>query len=196
MDGIKSLVTLKPKAQTVFNSIVTPKGVISSNCDIAEEFNNFFSSVGSKISSKIPECKNNFKYFVGDKVMNSFFLRYTDKDEILKIIKNLKSNKSSGPNSIPIQILKFYADIFCKPISNLVNLSFSQGVFPECLKLAKVIPIFKKNDPQICSNYRPISLLSIFSKIYEKSMHSRLYSFFTKYDFMTHWIDKTSYWEW
>ena len=93
MDGIKSLVTLKPKAQTVFNSIVTPKGVISSNCDIAEEFNNFFSSVGSKISSKIPECKNNFKYFVGDKVMNSFFLRYTDKDEILKIIKNLKSNK-------------------------------------------------------------------------------------------------------
>ena len=181
-DGIKSLVTLKPKAQTVVNSIVTPKGVISSNRDIAEEFNNFFSSVGSTISSKIPGCKSNFKDFLGDKVMNSFFLRYTDEDEILKIIKNLKSNKSSGPNSIPIHILKFYADIFCKPISKLVNLSFSQGVFPESLKLAKVIPIFKKNDPQICSNYRPISLLSIFSKIYEKCMHSRLYSFFTKYD--------------
>ena len=64
-----------------------------------------------------------------------------------------------------------------KPLANLINLSFSTGLFPKILKQAKIIPIFKKEDQQDCNNYRPISLLSNISKIIEKLVHRQLYGF-------------------
>ena len=68
-----------------------------------------------------------------------------------------------------------------QPLAFLINLSFQQGVFPEALTTARVIPIFEKYNAQIPSNYHPISVLPVFSKLYEKCMHSQLYSFLTKY---------------
>ena len=65
---------------------------------------------------------------------------------------------------------------------DIVNESFSSGIFPEMMKLAKVIPLYEKNSPEGPSNYRPISLLSVFSKIVEKLTHKRLHSFLEKYD--------------
>ena len=67
-------------------------------------------------------------------------------------------------------------------MSKLINISFHQGVFPDILKTAKVIPLFKKGDHFYCNNYRPISLLPVFSKIFEKCFYSRLYNFLDKYD--------------
>ena len=115
------------------------------------------------------------------KVTNSAYLNYTDTIEIEKIIKSLKNGKSLGPNRIPTSILKYCVDILSEPLSKLINLSFDQGIFPELLKTAKVIPVFKKGDPLLCNNYRPISLLSIFSKILEKCFHKRIYSFLEKH---------------
>ena len=66
-------------------------------------------------------------------------------------------------------------------MTSLINLSFQQGIFPEALKISRVNPIFKKEDPQLPSNYRPIPVLSVYSKLYEKCMYSRLYAFLTKY---------------
>ena len=80
-----------------------------------------------------------------------------------------------------MKILKNHPDDLKQPLAFMINLSFQQGVFPEALKNARVTPIFKKDNPQIPSNYRPISVLSVFSKLYEKCMYSRLYSFLTKY---------------
>ena len=62
-----------------------------------------------------------------------------------------------------------------------LNLSFQQGIFPEALKTAKVTPIFKKECPQLSSKYRRIFVLSVFSKLYEKCMYSRLFAFLAKY---------------
>ena len=70
------------------------------------------------------------------------------------------------------------------PLCDIVNESFSSGIIPDMMKLAKVIPLYKKNSPEVPSNYRPISLLSVFSKIVEKLMHNRLYSFLEKYDIL------------
>ena len=96
----------------------------------------------------------------------------------------LNSNKSVGPNSLPIKILKSHIDSLEKALAAIINISFKEGKFPTALLLAKVTPVFKKDDPQLCSNYRPISVLSIFSKIYEKCMYTRLYSFLEKHNLL------------
>ena len=82
--------------------------------------------------------------------------------------------KSIGPNSIATRFSKqFYKEISI-PIEKLINLSFETEIFPDALKLARIIPIFKKGDLLQCNNYRPISLTSNISKIMEKLVHQRL----------------------
>ena len=89
----------------------------------------------------------------------------------------MKTNKASGLNSIPTRILKLFKKEFSKRISDIINLSFNQSVFPNLLKIANVILIHKKGDKLDCNNYRPVSLLSNISKIFEKFMHNRLTNF-------------------
>ena len=108
---------------------------------------------------------------------SSFFISPTDKTEILTCISSLEHNKGSGPFSIPVKILQLLKHDISEPISQLINLSFSTGCFPSNLKIAKVIPIFKKDSPLECNNYRPISLLSNIDKIFEKVMYCRLIKF-------------------
>ena len=95
-------------------------------------------------------------------------------DEVSEIIKSLKDGKSIGPNSIPIKLLKILDPYISVNLSDLINESFETGCFRDKLKIVKVIPVFKKGLTTKKSNYRPISLLSIFSKIFEKLMYKRL----------------------
>ena len=92
----------------------------------------------------------------------------------------MKVNKGVGPNSIPSKILKDYKSEFSKTLSDMINTSFTTGIFPSALKVANIIPIHKNGDKLNCKNYRPISLLSNISKIFEKMMHIRLTSFLNK----------------
>ena len=80
----------------------------------------------------------------------------------------MKTNKPTGPNSIPTQILKISNQIICKPLTYLINISFSNGIFPDLLKTSIVIPVFKRGENQDYNNYRPISLISNLSKLMEK----------------------------
>ena len=106
-----------------------------------------------------------------------FFLSPTIKEDVEDILSALKTNKTAGPRSVSTRILRDFKKCLSKPISHLINLSFSTGTFPEILKQAKVIVIFKKRDQQNCNNYRPISFLSNISKIIEKLIHKQLYAF-------------------
>ena len=108
---------------------------------------------------------------------NSLYLIPTTPDKIAKIINCLDENKSSGPNSI----LKSLKPFFSLWLSKLINLSFEVAIFPDLLKLAKVALIHKKGSKLCHENYRPISLLSTLSKIYEKVLYTRIYSHLTKY---------------
>ena len=92
----------------------------------------------------------------------------------MEIISNFKPKKSAGPNSIPTKILRLLTDDISEHLSINFNISFATGIFPENLKVVKVIPIHKKDSKLESSNYRPISILSNIDKILEKLMHNRL----------------------
>ena len=94
----------------------------------------------------------------------------------------MNNGKASGPNSIPTVVLKHLNSEISVVLANLFNLSFSTGVFPNILKTSPVLPLFKKGSKLDCGNYRPISLLSNISKLLEKLMYSRIYSFLNIYN--------------
>jgi len=102
--------------------------------------------------------------------------------EIADIISNLNQYKSEGPNGIPMKILHLLRNDISSILADLFNLSFSSGVFPSILKIAKVIPIHKKSSKLDTSNYRPISILSNLDKIIERLMYNRLYKFLESND--------------
>ena len=112
--------------------------------------------------------------------MKSMFIPYISEYEIIYLIKSLK-NSSAGYDNIPASIAKqCNIQHYIKPLIYLINSSFECGIFPNELKLAKVIPIFKNRDKQEMSNYRPISILSFFSKIFEKTISNHLINFIDK----------------
>ena len=147
---------------------------------IAETFNNFFVTIASDIDSKIIHTNTSYKEYLQGSVLNSFFLKPATKNEVISVINEMKINKLKGPNSIPTKILEISNQITCKPLTYLINLSFSNGIFPDLLKTSNVIPIFKRGENQDYNNYQPISLISNLSKLMEKIVHPRLYSFLEK----------------
>lgn len=160
------------------------KGVIyKTSHDIAEAFNKYFSNIAGSIQDQIPHL--DFQYN-GQIVEQSLMLDSTCADEILAIIMNMKNKSSTGGyDKFNIKHIKFVADILASPLSQLYNKCMENGVFPRMLKISKVIPIHKcasKDDP---NNFRPISLQSVFSKIFEKVIKSRLQSFLGKYNLLS-----------
>ena len=98
----------------------------------------------------------------------------------MQITSSLNSNKSVGRNSIPTKILKLLKNDIFSQLADIFNISFSTGVCPTILKVAKVVLVYKKDSKLDFSNYWPISLLSNIEKILEKLMNNRVYNFFTK----------------
>ena len=102
-------------------------------------------------------------------------------EEIKGVIHSL-NNSSSGWDEIPTFLVKKCVDSFIEPLTYFVNSSISEGIFPSELKLARVVPIFKSGDPSLITNYRPISVLRFFSKVFEKVIYNHIISFMNKID--------------
>ena len=116
---------------------------------------------------------------------HSFYLNPTSVDEILYEISNLNLSKSCGPfYSIPITILKLLKHQISLSLVDIFNCSFSTSTVPDKFKIASVIPVHKQGSKFILNNYRPISLLSIFSRILEKIVCKQLDSFIVKHNLL------------
>ena len=176
-EAIRKIVNVK-KSTNFSISHLNINGKISTDpCEITNKFNHFFVNVGPSTEKGVPKVPNMSPVkFLKNRNQFNLIIAHISDEEVLKIIESLP-NKSTGPASIPLKLLKIIADIVVVPLCNIINLSFSTGVFPDILKVAKVIPIHKGGSTEELNNFRPISLLSIFDKIIEKIMHSRLYAF-------------------
>ena len=109
----------------------------------------------------------------------SFFLKPISVEEVFNQIMYLNSLKSTQSNSPPLKFIKIAAPIIAAPFADIFNCCISSSTFPDIFKTAEIIPIFKSGDKHTCSNYRPISLTSPFSKIFEKCLYEQLNEFFT-----------------
>ncbi len=176
--GIKDIVNLKPSSADTISHLTDQTGSqIKDQSKIANEFNHFFTNVANDITKNLPRTPKSPLSYLSNPNLESFFISPCTSDEVSTVIQSLKNGKSCGPNSIPIKLMKILDSHVSVHLATLINESFETGIFPDKLKIAKVIPVFKKGLTTKKSNYRPISLLSIFSKIFEKIMYKRLYGF-------------------
>ena len=154
-------------------------GVEEANANkIGNAFCDYFTNIGKKTADGITPSKHNVEHYMNSaKNRTSMFFTPTDPIEVSKIIRALNSKKSSGHDGLNSILIKSLGDEISLPLTLIINNSLSSGIVPDDMKLAKVVPLFKSKNKQLFTNYRPISLLPVFSKILEKVVHKRLYSF-------------------
>ena len=138
----------------------------------ANHFTNFFASQCTPLdnSSKIPESQT---YITNTKLSSTKF----ENKDIINIIRSLSVGKAHGHDNISIRMLKICDSAIVEPLSILFNNCLNQSIFPDTRKRSNICPIHKKGDKQIISNYRPVSLLPICGKIFERLIFNSLYEY-------------------
>ena len=116
-----------------------------------------------------------FETFMCKSVTSSIFLYETNPNEIVEVINDFKNGKASD---IPICVVKRLAKLISQPLTRLYNCCMQNGDFPQVFKTGNITPIHKKGNRECIKNYRPVSILPIFGKIFEKIIYKRLNSFF------------------
>ena len=154
--------------------------ILTEIADIAEGFNCFYSNIGPDLASKIPPNNKHFKDYLGPTVEESFIFGMITSKMVAETIGKLKPKTSAGPDGISSKLLKIMLPIILEPITHLFNLSLKTGYIPIELKTAKLIPIYKCEERDLFTNYRPISLLPSLSKILEKIVAKQMIGFLYK----------------
>jgi hypothetical protein len=186
---LKNLTGQYVKKSEILNLEIDGK-IVNNPETIANNFNNYFLNVVENVvgNDEVPEqfhgleVKNTFRDF---SERSSMFLCPVSSQELEIVIKSLKNGKSPGIDDIGSFLIKSIYPKIADVLLYIVNFSFESGVFPERMKEAVVIPIHKKGSKMYLNNYRPISLLMIFSKILEKIMKRKLLNFLNKTDFFS-----------
>lgn len=111
---------------------------------------------------------------------NSMFMPPVVPQDIARAIRTLKNKKSHGYDGITTSVVKFVAEIIAAPLSHIMNASIASGTFPDNLKKVIIKPLYKKNDKEDLANYRPVALIPVFSKVFEKIMYEAVYDFLNK----------------
>ena len=136
--------------------------------EVAEIFNDFFVNVGNNLAQQFPNTNTQFDHYLGDPVPESFFWLPITRVEIENVLKGSNRKKACGHDNVPMNLICDAAEYISQPLSFIFNLSLQSGQFPSCLKIAKVSPVYKKGAKNEPDNDRPISVLLVLSKIFEK----------------------------
>ena len=158
------------------NKFIIDNKEVSNKQKIADAFNRFYVNIGPTLSKSHKPTNISPMEYMKTPIPQSILLTKVTETEVSDIIMSLKIC-SPGWDTLIAKILQIEPAFFTAPLMHVLNLSLDMGVFPRELKIAKVVPLHKGDDNNIVNNYRPISLLPILSKIYERVMYSRLIKF-------------------
>jgi hypothetical protein len=150
---------------------------VSDQSKIAEGFNNYFSKIGKSTSQNVPNSHTHYTDYLGNPVMNSIFIEPVEPSNLIDIVNKMKPKTSSGHDEISTKMIKQTINHIILPLTHIINKSLTTGIVPKQLKIAKVIPVYKSSNHDQLKNYRPISLLPAFSKIFEKVMFNKIMSY-------------------
>ena len=152
---------------------------MSDKFTISNAFNNYFGEIGPQLERSINTTVNPLTYVKSSS--NSMFMPYVEEHEIIENVYQLKES-SPGWDAIPGSVAKATIQYYIKSLTSLINSSFENGLLPDELKFTNVIPIFRNGDKTDITNYLPISVLSFFFKIFEKTINNCLIKFIDKHD--------------
>ena len=142
--------------------------IINDPKQIPENFNNFFINIGPNQALKIPDTNTHDSTYLSDAIDNTMFFSPITEDVLIDVINKLNTRKSSDYDNISALINKNMKYELSIPLTIIFNMSLSSGIVPDKLKIARVVPIHKKENKSIFNNYRPIAVLPGFSKLLER----------------------------
>ena len=179
-DNRKFWKTVKPfftdKCKTTNNIILTEKNeTLNDNKKISNIFNEYFTNITKGLNLRESIGNINFENEESCKKIKENFGKETiSKKDVLNLIEQLPGNKATVSNDIPVSVLKESVSAYYEKLTDIFNNCIRSGTFPEILKKSEVTPVFKKGDPTSKTDYRPVSTLSNFSKIFEKLIYLQL----------------------
>ena len=180
---IKTILNKSQKKKDFPSSFLVNGTHITNKQIIVDKFNEYFTKVGSSLAENITVPLNkSFTDYLLSPNSHTFSFEKVSQEYVSKIIETLKPKSSSGIDGISNKLLKLIKNGILVPLTLIINQAIENGIFPDRLKIAKVIPLFKTNEDYLFENYRPISVLPSLSKILERVMHSQLVSYFSRFN--------------
>ena len=187
MWGIINEILKKQKKRGSIITHINVNGVKTyDSCKIANEFGNFYSTLGYNLSTKIKGGMSNISHYLGKIPINpnSMIMNPTSQNEIQQLITKFPNKSSSGHDGISNKLLKLLGSSISYLLAIIFNQSISEGIYPDQMKLAEVIPLYKGKDSDHLINYWPISLLVTMSKVIEKLVYQRIIKFIEKHELL------------
>ena len=173
---INELTSRKTSVNSHVKAIKQEGVTLTNSADIANTFNNYFTTIGDNLAKKIPCSDVNPISYISP-VNSAFSFAEVSLESVLKTLKSINPNKATGPDNIPNKVLKMAAEILSPSLSAIFNRSLSMGIYPDDWKMARVLPIFKSGDKDDIGNYRPISIISAIAKVFGRLVHDQFYTY-------------------
>ena len=173
---LKESIGLPPKSSNI-KQIVVNNVTITDNIEIANQFNQHFSSIGPSLAATVPQSSKHFSDFLPPPAERSFFMEPISQFTMQKYILCLKPKTGLDDNNFSVKLINSVAPHISKPLSHIFNVSVESGIFPEGMKTSRCIPIFKSGDSSDLDNYRGVVMINTFSKVTEKIASERILAF-------------------
>ncbi|CAB4036522.1 Hypothetical predicted protein, partial [Paramuricea clavata] len=152
------------------------RGQISQPTELAECFNNYFTNIGPDIAKNIDNGDRNFKDYITT-TTSSFNFQTVSESNVYRLRLSLNPRKSTGIDKIPAKIIRIAAPVITNSLTKIFNLAIISSTVPFEWKIARVTPIFKNGPRNLLNNYRPISILPVVSKLFEKVLYEQLHEY-------------------
>lgn len=188
-DVIKEATNLKSGKNNSLDTLLINDILVSDSQKIADHLNIHFSTIGDRVVEEIPRSNIDFRQFLPPPCARSIFLSPISVETMQNSICSIVPKSSKDINDVSMKLLHQAAPLICTPLAHIFNLTLTSGKFPDRLKTSKVIPVFKTGNKMDANNYRGISLIDNFGKIFEKIMSNKILdfleseNFFFKYQF-------------
>ena len=182
---IKLILSKNPSRREPIKKIIYDNIEYINDHEIANIFNNYYSNIALELDQNLPsENETDPCSYLPQNLFSSIYFTPTSPNECNSLINKLKETKQSA-NHVTVKLIKLVSPYISHVLSDIMNLSFSSGVFPCVLKCSVITPVFKGGNPCDPQNYRPISILPVFSKLLERCIYNRIYKFIINFEIIS-----------